>query len=109
MVWNKQQSVTIPICVKGTPFQIAVWQIVLTVPSGETITYNSIAQQLNKPKAARAVGTAVGKNPLAYIIPCHRVVGQHGAMGGYRWGIERKKALLQWEKSSNLTLNSAKM
>ncbi len=83
--------------VKGTDFQIQVWSQLLHIPQGERSTYGAIAQQIGHPKAARAVGTAIGNNPVALLIPCHRVVKASGKTGGYRWGTSRKEALLNWE------------
>lgn len=82
---------------KGTNFQIQVWQALLKIPPGGLTTYQRLATSLGKPTAARAIGNAVGKNPVGYLIPCHRVIRGSGAMGGYRWGINRKVMLLGWE------------
>jgi AraC family transcriptional regulator, regulatory protein of adaptative response / methylated-DNA-[protein]-cysteine methyltransferase len=83
--------------VKGTNFQINVWRALLTIPEGELQSYKNIAQQIGKPKATRAVGTAIGANPVAFLIPCHRVIRQTGELGGYRWGLTRKQALIARE------------
>jgi AraC family transcriptional regulator of adaptative response/methylated-DNA-[protein]-cysteine methyltransferase len=80
--------------VRGTPFQIAVWQALLRVPEGMVTTYRDLARAVGKPSAARAVGGAVGANPIAWLIPCHRVLRGSGELGGYRWGPERKVAML---------------
>jgi AraC family transcriptional regulator of adaptative response/methylated-DNA-[protein]-cysteine methyltransferase len=85
--------------VRGTNFQIKVWEALLTIEPGTVVCYHDIAVQIGMPAAARAVGNAVANNPLAVIIPCHRVINRNGGFGGYRWGIERKKALLAWEMS----------
>ena len=85
------------VLVKGTNFQIQVWQALLKIPFGELVTYQTIAQAIARPTATRAVGTAIGRNPIAYLIPCHRVIRASGELGGYRWGIERKAAILSWE------------
>jgi AraC family transcriptional regulator, regulatory protein of adaptative response / methylated-DNA-[protein]-cysteine methyltransferase len=82
---------------KGTNFQIKVWQALLKVPRGSVTSYEGIAQQINRPSAVRAVANAVAHNPVAYLIPCHRVIRKTGAVGGYRWGSARKKAILAWE------------
>lgn len=82
---------------KGTDFQINVWKALLNLPNGAVATYQDIADFLEKPKAVRAVASAIGKNHIAYLIPCHRVVAKSGAMSGYRWGIERKKILIAYE------------
>jgi AraC family transcriptional regulator of adaptative response/methylated-DNA-[protein]-cysteine methyltransferase len=83
--------------VSGTPFQIKVWEALLRIPSGAVLTYADIAVQIGMPEAARAVGSAMGRNPVAVLIPCHRVIRQTGDFGNYRWGAARKKALLGWE------------
>jgi AraC family transcriptional regulator of adaptative response/methylated-DNA-[protein]-cysteine methyltransferase len=82
---------------KGTNFQVRVWEALLRIPPGQTTTYGAIARALGEPGASRAVGNAVGQNPVAALIPCHRVIRQTGALGGYRWGVARKRALLAWE------------
>jgi AraC family transcriptional regulator of adaptative response/methylated-DNA-[protein]-cysteine methyltransferase len=81
----------------GTNFQIKVWEALLRIPPGSVTTYQQIAEGIGMPGAARAVGQAVGSNPVAYIIPCHRVIRKMGVIGGYRWGSTRKKAILGWE------------
>jgi AraC family transcriptional regulator of adaptative response/methylated-DNA-[protein]-cysteine methyltransferase len=91
------QQEPVPLLVKGTPFQIQVWRALLRVPPGSTITYSDLAAALGKPGAARAVGLACGANQLAFLIPCHRVIRETGALGGYRWGLVRKQAMLAWE------------
>jgi AraC family transcriptional regulator, regulatory protein of adaptative response / methylated-DNA-[protein]-cysteine methyltransferase len=83
--------------VKGTNFQINVWRALLNIPEGNLQSYKNIAQQIGKPKATRAVGTAIGANPVAFLIPCHRVIKQSGELGGYRWGITRKQAMIARE------------
>lgn len=81
----------------GTPFQIKVWEALLHVPTGHVTSYGEVAQTVCSNRAARAVGTAVGRNPLGFVIPCHRVLQQSGALGGYHWGLARKRAMLGWE------------
>ncbi len=81
----------------GTPFQLQVWRALLEIPSGEICSYTDIAKKVCTEKAVRAVGSAVGRNPISYLIPCHRVLRQTKALGGYHWGLTRKKALLAWE------------
>ncbi len=83
--------------VKGTNFQLKVWQALLQIPAGAATSYGALAEAIDQPTAARAVGAAVGRNPIAYLIPCHRVLRESGALGGYRWGGERKQAMLGWE------------
>lgn len=85
--------------VKGTNFQIQVWRALLRIPFGGYITYKGLAESIDKPTAARAVGTAVGRNPVGYLIPCHRVIRASGELGGYRWGMDRKQAIIGWEAS----------
>jgi len=86
--------------VKGTDFQVRVWRALLRIPSGRLTTYGQLAAALGAPSAARAVGSAVGSNELAWLIPCHRVIRQTGAAGEYRWGAVRKRAMLAWEASA---------
>lgn len=92
-------SKPVALLMKGTPFQMKVWDALRDIPRGETRTYTEIAKAIGKPRAVRAVGTACGKNALAVVIPCHRVVGAQGSGGGYRWGLKRKKALLASERA----------
>jgi AraC family transcriptional regulator of adaptative response/methylated-DNA-[protein]-cysteine methyltransferase len=82
---------------KGTPFQMKVWEALLKIPMGSLSTYGQIAAQAGNPGASRAVGTAIGSNPVAYLIPCHRVIQSTGQIGGYRWGSTRKSAMIGWE------------
>ena len=81
----------------GAPFQIKVWEALLAVPSGQVTTYSEIARFIGHPKAVRAVGTAVGRNPVSWLIPCHRALRKSGGLGGYHWGLPVKRALLAWE------------
>jgi methylated-DNA-[protein]-cysteine S-methyltransferase len=94
------QSFELPLDLLGTPFQVAVWHALLRIPAGTTRTYGEIAHAINAPAAVRAVGAAVGKNPLSVIVPCHRVIGSTGALTGYAGGLERKTALLTLEGAS---------
>jgi len=82
---------------QGTNFQIKVWEALLRIPAGSVVTYQDIAVRIGMPKASRAVGHAVGQNPIPVIIPCHRVIRKDGEFGDYHWGSARKKALLGWE------------
>ena len=93
--WNKLNEIKLH--VKGSGFQLKVWEALLKVPVGQLTTYGSLAAQLDKPLASRAVGTAVGDNPVAFIIPCHRVIQSTGAFGNYHWGSTRKTAMIGWE------------
>ena len=89
----------VPLDLHGTPFQRAVWQALLAIPPGSTRSYAEIAKALDAAKAVRAVGGAVGRNPLSVIVPCHRVVGSNGALTGYAGGVDRKRALLELERT----------
>jgi len=81
----------------GSDFEVRVWETLLSVPMGRATTYSDIARRLGKPKAARAVGAAVGRNPISFVVPCHRVLGRSGALTGYHWGLARKQAIIGWE------------
>eukprot|EP01133_Synstelium_polycarpum_P029047 gene29047-35456_t len=81
----------------GTDFQLRVWEALLKVPMGKACAYSDIAQEIGSPKASRAVGAAVGANPISFVVPCHRAVGKSGALTGYHWGLTRKRAILGWE------------
>ncbi|MEO1050292.1 MAG: bifunctional helix-turn-helix domain-containing protein/methylated-DNA--[protein]-cysteine S-methyltransferase [Bacteroidota bacterium] len=93
--WDKLEQVKLHL--KGTEFQLKVWEALLKIPMGGLSTYGEIAQQIDKPKASRAVGTAIGDNPVAYLIPCHRVIQSSGQIGQYHWGSKRKTAMIGWE------------
>ena len=90
-----------PLFAKGTNLQINVWKALINIPNGKIATYSDIANIVDKPKSVRAVASAIGKNHIGYLIPCHRVIAKSGAMSGYRWGIERKKSLLDYENFKN--------
>jgi AraC family transcriptional regulator of adaptative response/methylated-DNA-[protein]-cysteine methyltransferase len=81
----------------GTDFEIRVWETLLRIPLGRATSYSDIAAHLGKPSAARAVGTAVGRNPVSFVVPCHRVMGKSGSLCGYHWGLTRKRAIIGWE------------
>jgi AraC family transcriptional regulator of adaptative response/methylated-DNA-[protein]-cysteine methyltransferase len=81
----------------GTDFEVRVWETLLRIPMGRAVTYSSIAEKICAPKAARAVGAAVGKNPISFVVPCHRALGKNGDLTGYHWGLTRKRAMLGWE------------
>ncbi len=87
--------------IKGTDFQFQIWETLLKIPKGKLTTYGEMAKYIEKPKASRAVGTAIGANPIAFLIPCHRVVQSTGMLGGYMWGIVRKKIMIGWELSTS--------
>ena len=82
----------------GSDFEVRVWERLLSIPLGKATTYSSLATSLDNPKAARAVGAAVGRNPISFVVPCHRVIGKSGALTGYHWGLTRKRAMLGWER-----------
>jgi AraC family transcriptional regulator of adaptative response/methylated-DNA-[protein]-cysteine methyltransferase len=96
---NGARRRTLTAFVKGTPFQVRVWRALLRVPSGQLTTYGRLASAMGMPSAARAVGSAVGRNELSWLIPCHRVIRQTGVVGDYRWGKERKRLMIAWESA----------
>ncbi|MEG4442669.1 methylated-DNA--[protein]-cysteine S-methyltransferase [Microcoleus sp. AT9_B5] len=99
---NLSEQKPLTLLVKGTNFQIQVWRALLQLPFGAIATYQTIAQMVARPTAARAVGNAIGKNPIGYLIPCHRVIRESGELGGYGWGVERKTVMLGWEASGTI-------
>ncbi|SFO37513.1 AraC family transcriptional regulator, regulatory protein of adaptative response / methylated-DNA-[protein]-cysteine methyltransferase [Cohaesibacter marisflavi] len=94
--WQQEQPLRITLI--GTDFEVRVWEMLLKIPLGNMTTYSTIARHMGKPKAARAVGSAVGRNPISFVVPCHRVVGKGGSICGYHWGLTRKRAILGWEQ-----------
>lgn len=98
----KDRSGAVALHVRGSNFQIKVWEALLSIPPGAVVAYGTLAQLCGAPRAARAVGTAVGQNPVALLIPCHRVIRDTGVIGHYRWGSTRKHALLAWEAARNM-------
>lgn len=99
--WSRLSEIKLHL--KGTVFQIKVWENLLKIPFGKLSTYKHIAEKIGNPLAARAVGTAIGNNPIAYLIPCHRVIQSTGVFGGYMWGATRKTAIIGWEAAINNT------
>lgn len=95
--WSKPHEIKLHL--KGTDFQLKVWETLLKIPMGQLSTYGNIAEQIGIPNASRAVGTAIGNNPVAFIIPCHRVIQSSGNFGGYMWGNTRKTAIIGWESA----------
>jgi AraC family transcriptional regulator of adaptative response/methylated-DNA-[protein]-cysteine methyltransferase len=93
--WRAQQPLRVVLI--GTDWEVRVWEALLKIPMGRLTTYSGLAGKVRKPAAARAVGSAVGKNPIAFVVPCHRVIGKAGALTGYHWGLTRKHAMLGWE------------
>ncbi len=96
---SKRENKTLQVHVKGTNLQIKVWEALLKIPPARLVSYSQLAHDVNRPKAVRAVASAVGRNEISFVIPCHRVIRQTGAIGGYRWGIERKKVMQAWESA----------
>lgn len=97
---GRRKEFDLPFSIKGTDFQEKVWNVLLTIPYGQTRSYKEIAEQIGNPKACRAVGMANNKNPLMILVPCHRVVGKDGNLTGYAGGLELKKTLLELEQQS---------
>ena len=99
--WQADQPLRVVMI--GTDFEVRVWETLLRIPMGAATTYSAVAEKIGKPKAVRAVGTAVGKNPISFVVPCHRVLGKSGNLCGYHWGLTRKKAILGWEAGTSQT------
>lgn len=100
--WQKLNQVKLHL--KGSDFQLKIWEALLKIPMGGLSTYGTIAKQVQRPNAARAVGTAIGSNPVAYLIPCHRVIQASGETGGYMWGATRKTAIIGWEAARTINM-----
>lgn len=96
---GQRKAFSLPLELRGTPFQAQVWERLKQIPYGTTLSYKTIASQIGKPDAVRAVGTAIGRNPISIIIPCHRVIGRKGSLTGFAGGLPRKKFLLMLEES----------
>ena len=94
-LWRPEQPLRVVLI--GTDFEVRVWEKLLTIPMGQLTTYSDLAKKAGSPKGARAVGAAVGKNPICFVVPCHRVIGKSGDITGYHWGLTRKRAMLGWE------------
>jgi AraC family transcriptional regulator of adaptative response/methylated-DNA-[protein]-cysteine methyltransferase len=93
--WSAQEPLRVVLI--GSDFQIRVWESLLEIPLGRAVTYSDIARKIGQPTASRAVGAAVGRNPISFVVPCHRALGKSGALTGYHWGLTRKRAMLGWE------------
>lgn len=93
--WSPDQPVRLVLI--GTDFEVRVWETLLKIPMGRAVSYSDIARHIGKPSAMRAVGSAVGRNPISFVVPCHRVIRTDGSLGGYHWGLTRKRALIGWE------------
>ena len=98
-LFSLESTPPLNLLVKGTPFQLKVWEALLKIPFGKLVSYQAVSEYINNPRGLQATGGAIGKNPVAYLIPCHRVVRKTGEINGYRWGVERKSALISWEAS----------
>jgi AraC family transcriptional regulator of adaptative response/methylated-DNA-[protein]-cysteine methyltransferase len=94
-LWRPEQPLRVVLI--GTDFEVRVWQTLLKIPMGRAVSYSDIAANISRPTASRAVGAAIGKNPISFVVPCHRALGKSGALTGYHWGITRKQAMLGWE------------
>ena len=92
-----EQTTKINLCLIGSPLQVQVWNALLKIPAGKVTNYKTLAKHIGKPKAVRAIATAIGRNPLCWLIPCHRVLRTNGELGGYHWGLKVKKAMLRFE------------
>ena len=95
--WSSEQPLRVVLI--GTDFQVRVWQSLMKIPFGKAVTYSDIANDIGRPTAQRAVGAAVGANPISFVVPCHRALGKNGALTGYHWGLTRKRAMLGWESA----------
>lgn len=98
--WRPEEPLRVVLI--GTDFEVRVWQTLLGIPFGRAATYSDVAERIGAPKSARAVGAAVGRNPVSFVVPCHRVVGRSGALTGYHWGLTRKRAMLGWEAAQRV-------
>ena len=94
-LWRAERPLRVVLI--GTDFEVRVWETLLRIPMGRAVSYSDIAARIGTPKAARAVGAAVGKNPISFVVPCHRALGKNGDLTGYHWGMTRKRAMLGWE------------
>jgi len=94
--WRRDRPIRLVLI--GTDFEVRVWETLLRIPAGRQVTYSDVAAHIGKPSASRAVGSAVGRNPISFVVPCHRVLRKDGGLGGYHWGITRKRAIIGWEK-----------
>ena len=103
-IFDTDRRGDLPLHLMGTPWQLKVWEALLSIPSGRLVTYRAIAEKVESPKASRAVGTAVGRNPISWLIPCHRVLGSNGALTGYHWGVARKRAMRTYRNTFRVAL-----
>jgi AraC family transcriptional regulator of adaptative response/methylated-DNA-[protein]-cysteine methyltransferase len=105
---GKATNAVVPLDLHGTAFQQQVWRTLMRIPSGETLSYTTVAREVGSPNAVRAVGSACGANPVALLVPCHRVVRNDGGLGGYRWGLDRKQRLLDSESAGKAHANASR-
>ncbi len=96
--WSSDQPLKVVLI--GSDFQVRVWQSLLKIPFGKAVTYSDVANDIGQPTASRAVGAAIGRNPISFVVPCHRALGKSGALTGYHWGLTRKRAILGWESGA---------
>jgi AraC family transcriptional regulator, regulatory protein of adaptative response / methylated-DNA-[protein]-cysteine methyltransferase len=94
-MWRPDQPLRVVLI--GTDFEVRVWETLLKIPMGRAVSYSDIASKIKNPKASRAVGAAIGRNPVSFVVPCHRALGKDGKLTGYHWGVTRKQAMLGWE------------
>jgi AraC family transcriptional regulator of adaptative response/methylated-DNA-[protein]-cysteine methyltransferase len=106
-VFHRSDREPLRLWLRGSPFQLKVWEALLAIPPGKHVSYRHIAERLGKPRASRAVGTAVGRNPISWLIPCHRVITSAGNLGGYRWGLDAKQAMIGVEAGWNAAEDQA--
>lgn len=97
VLFSQESKQPLSLLVKGTPFQLKVWEALLKIPMGELVSYQAISEHISNPRGLQATGGAIGKNPIAFLIPCHRVIRKTGEINGYRWGEDRKSAIIGWE------------
>jgi AraC family transcriptional regulator of adaptative response/methylated-DNA-[protein]-cysteine methyltransferase len=93
--WSSDQPLKVVLI--GSDFQVRVWQSLLKIPFGKAVTYSDVAREIGQPSASRAVGAAIGRNRISFVVPCHRALGKSGTLTGYHWGLTRKRAILGWE------------
>ena len=98
-IFSAEANISLKLLAQGSPFQLKVWEALLKIPSGTLVSYQAVSRYVNNPRGLQATGGAIGQNPIAYLIPCHRVIRKTGELNGYRWGLERKSALIAWEAS----------
>ncbi|MGE3064558.1 MAG: methylated-DNA--[protein]-cysteine S-methyltransferase [Hyphomicrobiaceae bacterium] len=106
-LWRPEQPVRLVMI--GTDFEVRVWEALLRIPMGRSVSYTDIARHIGNPTASRAVGSAVGRNPLSFVVPCHRVLRGDGSLGGYHWGLTRKRALIGWETGQLAALGGSRL